>query len=60
MVLPWTGVGLGCASGTEWCDGCLGDDGSDLAHSSGKSVGCGAVASGEAFSRDDECCGVWT
>ena len=55
VVEPWGGGrAWGCAFGSERAEDDLGDDGTDFAGSGRETVGGGAVAGREAFTRDDE------
>lgn len=59
VVEPWACGGLVWAgsdstTGTEWCNGCLGDDGADLAGSGGETVRGRTVTGRETFTWDDE------
>ena len=58
VVEPRRGVGGGGATDTKGTDEDLSDDGTDLAGSSGETVGGGTVAGRETLARDDEGGGV--
>ena len=59
VVEPGGRVRLGrVALGAEWSEDCLCDDSADFARGSRQTVGGGAVAGWETFTRYDESCGV--
>lgn len=61
MIQPWGWVGGGrMPLDSERANDDLSDDGTDLSGCSRKTVGCRTVSGREAFSRDDERCGVGT